>query len=278
MPYVATLGSLFNMLLEIITLALDAQPWITLHWPELVKLPFRFRWNIVEGVAANVKDTSWCSQLAPRLSKDGTTQYLDAIAACDPRIVIHRKEFWQGKTSMMNEPIRFMHEPCLLLQMDADELWTAAQLIEMREMFIQNPDKHQALFWCDYRVGRNIRITSRNSYGNNSGYEWLRAWRWSPGMFFASHEPPNMAGCPMMTLTHADTEKRGLVFRHESYSTRAQVTFKVSFYGSSNNPKGHLYRDAVEGWERLQRNRKWPVNELKEFLPWCGDGVTVDQI
>lgn len=266
------------MTLEIITIVLDGQPWITRHWPELEKLPFRWRWNIVEGVAENVKDTSWCSPMKPRLSQDGTTEYLTSLAACDPRVILHRKELWHGKTSMMNAPLQFMYEPCLLLQMDSDELWTAEQLIEMRQMFIDNPDKHQALFWCDYRVGPRLRITSRNGYGNHKAYEWLRAWRWKPGMTFASHEPPNLAGCPMMTLTHADTEARGLVFRHEAYSTRAQLEFKEKFYGSSNNPKGSLYRDAVVGWEKLQRNREWPLPDLSAYLFWVGDGVTVDQI
>jgi len=266
------------MNLEILTIVLDGMPFIAHHWRELEKLPFRFRWNIVQGVALNVNCTSWCNQIPPRLGLDGTPQYLASLAASDPRVILHTKEQWQGKLAMVNEPIRFMYEPCLLLQMDADEMWTAEQLIAMRQMFLDHPDKHQALFWCDYKVGPDLCITSRNTYGNNSGYEWLRAWRWKPGMSFASHEPPNLAGCPMMTLTHADTEERGLVFRHEAYSTKAQLAFKETYYGGANNPKGHLYRDAVAGWERLQRNRKWPVNELKEFLPWVGDGVTVDRI
>lgn len=266
------------MTLEIITIVLDGQPWITRHWAELEKLPFRWRWHVVQGVALNVNCTSWCNQLPPRLGLDGTPQYLESLAASDPRVILYKKEQWQGKVAMMNEPIRFMFEPCLLLQMDSDELWTAEQLIQMREMFIANPDKHQALFWCDYMVGPRLRITSRDTYGNHRAYEWLRAWRWKPGMHFASHEPPNMAGCPTHTLLHADTEKRGLVFRHEAYSTEAQLAFKESYYGSPSNPKGHLYRDAVAGWRRLQRNRKWPVPELKEFLPWVGDGVIVDQV
>lgn len=265
------------MKIVFLTICLDAMPWLTRHWPEFEKLPFDWQWVISEGVAAPTACTKWCSPMLPRLSSDGTTQYLDSLAAYDSRVILHRKELWQGKLAMVNEPLRYMHEPCLLVQVDSDELWTAEQLVKLRQMFMDNPDKTCAYFNCDYRVGPNVRITSCNGYGNNNAYEWHRAWRWQRGMVFASHEPPVLANFNPKPFTHTETEAAGLVFRHEAYSTEKQVAFKETYYGSLNNPKGHLYRDAVSKWRALQLNVKWPV-DLKQYLLWVGDSVVADQI
>jgi len=265
------------MKLVFLTIVLDGMPWVTRHWPEFERLDFDWQWHVVEGAAANTACTSWCAPIAPRLSNDGTTQYLDALASYDHRVILHRKELWQGKLDMVNAPLRIMHEPCLLVQVDSDELWTAEQLTRLRQMFMDHPDRNCAHFHCDYRVGPNVHITSRNGFGNNDAYEWKRAWRWTPGMLFASHEPPAFAQLVEHPFTHGETEAAGLVFRHEAYSTLKQVAFKQTFYGSPNNKKGHLYANAIEGWQRLQRNRTWPV-DLEKFMPWVGSGVVADKI
>lgn len=265
------------MRLVFLTICLDAMPWITRHWPEFEKLPFDWQWQISEGVAANVACTKWCAPTLPRLSNDGTTQYLNALAAYDPRVVVHRKEQWQGKLAMVNEPLRYMHEPCLLVQVDSDELWTCEQLMKLRQMFIENPEKNCAYFDCDYRVGPNVHITSTAGFGNNRAYEWHRAWRWHRGLQFQTHEPPVLGNFKCAAFDQGQTSRAGLVFRHEAYSTEKQVAFKEKFYGSNVNSKGHLYRDAVSKWRALQLNVKWPV-ELNKFMPWVGSGVVADQI
>lgn len=264
------------MNLEIFTICLDAQPWITFHYPQFERLPFDWRWHVIEGVASNAHCTHWCAEMAPRLSNDGTTEYLDSIAAYDPRVIIHRKEMWHGKISMVNEPLRYMHAPALLLECDADEIWTTEQIIKLREMFMNDPTKNTAQFYCDYRVGRGISITSVNKYGNNSG-EWKRAWRFTPGMRFKNHEPPSFENHNEHLFTREQTKAAGLVFRHEAYSTEKQVAWKEQFYGSENNPCGKLYHGAVKRWRALQRTNQSVIPELKRYLPWCGEGVTAER-
>ena len=271
------------MKLVVFTLVLDGMPWIADFWPELRKLDFQWEWRVVEGVAAPQGCTSWCERIAPRLSDDGTTGYLDSIASFDPRIKLFRRELWHGKAAMCNAALGRMAEPALLLQADSDELWTAAQLTELRRLFITNPKKNAAYFWCDYRLGPNVRITSRDTYGNNSSYEWLRAWRWEPWMSFKTHEPPVLCDhdgkpIPLNAFSHAETEKSGLVFRHESWSTRKQVEFKSRYYGSaSNKDHGADYKDAVTKWEAFQRNTTWPT-KVKNWLPWMDERTEADVI
>jgi hypothetical protein len=271
------------MKLVVLTIVLDGMPWITRFWPELEKLSFDWQWHVVEGVAAPDACTSWCREQVPRLSEDGTTGYLDSIASFDPRVILHQKELWHGKVAMVNEPLSRMTESCLLLQADSDELWTAEQLTKLRKMFLAEPNKNAAYFRCRYRVGRGIEIVGHECYGNQSSYEWLRAWRWEQWMKFKSHEPPVLANLdgspvPVNAFLHKETEETGLVFRHEAWSTEAQVRFKCDYYGSpASKEHGKDYEKGLEGWRKLQANRNWPVQELAEFLPWVGKGVKANQ-
>lgn len=260
------------------TLALDAMPFLPLIYSELRKLKFNWSWWVLEGMAAAQNDTKWCKSLAPRLSTDGTTGYLKGLTEFDKRVHYVPRELWPGgKVQMCNYPLKQLHEPKLLWQMDADEIWTADQITVMRNLFIRHKAKNTARFRCRYFVGPDIVITSREGFGNNSAYEWHRVWKVEPGMRFVSHEPPKMGGMTEIPFTQEETEKEGLVFDHFSFATLAQVEFKASFYGSSNNEKGALYSNLPERWQRLQRNEQWPA-ELKEWMPFVGNAVTAARV
>lgn len=255
-----------------LTIVLDGLPWITAHYPMMRSLPFEWEWHVVEGVAANEKCTSWCKQIPPRLSQDGTTQYLNSLKF-DNRVKVYQKQLWHGKLEMVNTPLKAMSDPGLLWQVDSDEIWTAAQVGTMRRMFMQCRDRTEANFFCRYFVGPDIITVGRNCYGNNSDYEWKRVWRYKPGMTFKSHEPPRFGTDKPVPFTHAETCAAGLVFDHFAYSTEATVAFKQIYYGRE---KG-LYENAVANWKRLQQNKTWPV-KLKRFLPWVDEKVEATRI
>src|SRR5882672_1882183 len=229
------------MKITIVTIALDAMPFVTLHYPEFRKLKSDWEWLVAEGVAAPVLDTSWVSKMAPRLSQDGTTEYLDSVRAFDSRVHVFRRSEWPGKAAMFNRILETIYEPTILLQVDSDECWTAEQIEALVAMFQRDRSKNSAYFYCRYFVGRDLVIATRNGFGNHTEYEWLRAWRFVPGMRFERHEPPVIDGLTLNPFTHAETESEGIVFDHFAYATEAQVRFKQEYYGSHNNPKGHLY-------------------------------------
>lgn len=262
------------------TLALDAQPFISWIYPELKKLEYEWNWWIMEGVAQPTACTKWCSPQAPRLSIDGTHGYLRELARFDHRVHHVPKELWPGgKVQMCNYPLRHCHEPKLLWQIDADEIWTAEQMTAMRNLFIRHKAKNCAYFRCNYFVGPNVVITSREGFGNNSAYEWHRVWKWEPGMLFETHEPPKLTNFSPIPFTHDETEKEGLVFDHFAFATESQVAWKKEFYGSPNNKDaGHLYKDLEKGWASLQRNTQWPVQQLNRFMPFVGANVTADKV
>lgn len=271
------------------TIVLNGQPFMPHHFEVLRQLPFKWHWHIVEGVAELNHDTGWSRAAGGRipsslhsngLSVDGTTEYLDALQREFPdHITIHRApvgRFWDGKREMVNAPLASIRDECLLWQIDADELWTVSQIIRARQLFLSHPDRSSAYFFCHYFVGPDRVINSRDTYGNNSSYEWLRVWRYLPGDRWAAHEPPRLLRSvpgqdpadvgALNPFTHAETESFGLVFQHYAYATKAQVQFKQDYYG---------YAGAVTRWEQLQAASGFPVR-LADYFPWVKDAATVD--
>ncbi|OKH55464.1 glycosyl transferase family 1 [Calothrix sp. HK-06] len=271
------------------TIVLNGQPFIRYHIDILRQLPCKWHWHIVEGVAELNHDTAWSVQLGGSVndeihhngrSNDGTTEYLDELARQYPdNITIYRKPegmFWDGKREMVNAPLTNIQEECLLWQIDVDELWTDEQICNARQMFISNPDKTAAFYWCWYFVGEKLVISTRNCYAQNPQQEWLRTWKFKPGAFWAAHEPPVLVeALPDGQLKnvaaenpflHDETEELGLVFQHFAYLTPEQLKFKEQYYG---------YKNAVSQWKALQEQTKFPVF-LLEYFSWVGDGTQVD--
>lgn len=247
------------------TIVLDGMPYITWHLPMMNRLSLDWEWHVVEGVAKPTHCTKWCKPIEPRLSKDGTSEYLSEIAS-HSRVRVHKRELWDGKLEMVNVPMASLKEKTLVMQIDSDELWTAGQIETIHQLFATRSN-NSALFTCRYFVGHDIAVTGRGGYGNRSG-EWMRAFIVEPGMRFSSHEPPRIAGMPLNPIMPNVTESFGLVFDHYAYATRKSVEFKERYYG---------YENASRSWDKLQLNRIWPA-KLKHFFPWVKDESVVEKL
>lgn len=272
------------------TIVLNGEPFIRRHIDVFSRLPFKWRWHIIEGVADLKHDTSWSVRLGGKitdklhrngLSNDGTTEYLDELARRFPEnIIVYRKpsgRFWDGKLEMVNAPLVNINEPCLLWQVDVDEYWTPEQICTAHSMFEDRPEKSAAYYFCNFFVGPELIITTRNTYGNHTDYEWLRTWRYNPGDRWTTHEPPRLcrrdkAGewtdlAKINPFMHPETESNGLVFNHYAYVTEQQLLFKEIYYG---------YANALSSWRSLQAAKNFPVR-LKDYFPWVKDEALVDR-
>lgn len=253
--------------LRIFTIVLDGMPFLPWHLNVFNRLKIDWQWLIVEGAAENSGSTSWCQRQQPRLSRDGTTEFLAGLKS-HPRIKVWQRQWWAGgKDVMVQTALDSITEKCVLMQIDADEIWESDQLATIVDAF-EDAQVGAMRFDCLYHVGPNIRTTGVNSYGANKG-EWLRAWRFRPGMKMR-HEPPTLHGNEgLVTIENFDTLLLGLRFTHFAYCFEEQVRFKEQFYG---------YKNAVEHWQRLQRHPgPWPV-KLKDYLPWVDADATADLI
>jgi len=214
----------------------------------------------------NTHCTSWCNAQEPSLSKDGTSEFLDMLKT-HPRVTVIRKEMWDGKVEQCNACLELIKEPCVLIQMDADELWRPDNIEKTVQFFEDEKSLRAMVVPCRYFLGVNIVSVRDNSYGNNPG-EWLRVWRFTPGDKFERHEPPQLkqaANGRIMDLRWMGFEQA--MFDHYSWWSINQVAYKEEFYG---------YRDACHNWLALQANTSWPVLRLKNFLPWVDDRAAAD--
>lgn len=279
------------------TIVLNGQPFIHYHINVFKQLSFKWHWHIVEGVADFKHDTSWCAMKGGRitdelhhngLSNDGTTEYLRKLVQQYPKnVTVYHKgksegssvsPFWDGKIAMVNAPLKNIEEECLLWEIDVDELWIAEQICIARDMFISHPEHMAAYYLCHFFVGRSLIITTINTYGNHTEYEWLRTWRFKPGYRWAAHEPPilcrllnggreqNVAAD--MPFRYDETRVRGLIFQHYAYVIKKQLAFKEIYYG---------YKGAIEQWLHLQRCNTFPIF-LRDYFSWVGDGAQVNTV
>jgi hypothetical protein len=278
-----------NLKIHFFTLVLNGMPFIEKHIDTFSKISFDWHWHIIEGVAALKNDTAWSIPNGGRiencfhkngLSNDDTTEYLDLLKEQYPgRITVYRKprgDFWNGKIEMVNAPLSSITEESLLWEIDVDEFWTPTQINAVHQLFTNNPNKFSAFYWCNYFVGPNIVISTRNGYANNPAFEWERTWRYLPHFRWVSHEPPTLAEKTYSgevravrnrgMFTHEETEKEGLVFRHFAYVLESQLQFKQTYYG---------YKGAVDNWKRLQNNTAYPI-KLSTYLDWVSDNTMVD--
>ena len=277
--------------LLVLTLVLNGMPFLTRHYGVLRETKLRFEWHVVEGLAIGRADASrpYSSRPLPfhkdGLSIDGTTEYLDNLAETDDRVIVTRncrtdgilRCAWTDKIAMCNEALRRMtsgKKEQMILQVDADELWSATQILAAYDVLMQQSEVRCAFFHCHFLVGPNLATATPGGYGHSNGYEWLRAWKASPGhVLFTSHAPPtlihrNAGGWETLgrCLDHATTARAGAVFTHYAYVTKTQVAFKEAFYG---------YSGAISGWTRLQ-TAPLPAN-LSDFLPWAFKNTLVDR-
>lgn len=272
------------------TIVLNGKPFIDYHIEVFKNLPFQWHWHIIEGVADLKHDTAWTLQFGGQiteeihcdgLSNDGTTEYLEELIKQYPNnITIYRQpngRFWDGKKEMVNAPLTNINEECLLWQIDVDELWTLEQLYTARHLFIENPHKTAAFYWCWYFVGKDLVVSSRNCYSQNPQQEWLRTWRYKPGYFWIAHSPPVLAKptsegkwenvATINPFSHQETEEQGLLFQHFAYVTPQQLQFKEKYYG---------YKNAYLQWQALQKQTKFPLR-LRQYFPWVKDLTTINK-
>jgi hypothetical protein len=257
-----------------ISICLDGAKFLPIQLATFNQLKIPWKWIIIEGTAAPVGCTSWVAEMPPRLSNDGSTEWLTEARRYHPNVIHMARPSWQGKLEMFNYAMSIVHDQqsrikaeCpIVFECDLDELWKPEQLTKVWELFLNCPAYNRMQFNCQYHLGPNVVVTSDDTYGNHHAYEWYRAWRYHPRFQFLRHEAPEVNGPAGKTFDWAMTQKMGLRFIHQAYFYESQAEWKEKYY---------KYHGALEQWRALQANKEWPT-KAKDFLRWITDETTVD--
>jgi hypothetical protein len=252
-------------MLTIVTIVLDGMPFIQHHLPIFQSLEIPWEWKIAEGTAGNTGSTQWCRAQHPRLSVDGTTEYLNSIH--DPRVQIFRSTHWPNKDVMINSLLSKIKEPCVLLEVDADEVHTPENIEKIHSLFTNNEFLGVIRMPCRYFVGPDLICVGENCWSNRFS-EWERAWRYKPGDIFIRHEPPTFSIQHGRSMSREESKLHGLTFDHFAYATEQQALYKEIFYG---------YYGLAANWRRLQAHQEFPVS-LDKFFPFAHPSPMVERI
>ena len=295
--------------LKILTIVLNGMPFIQRHLPTFEQLSpeIDWEWHVVEGVALGRADSS--RPYSTRSiedshreyrSKDGTSEYLDYVESLpNSRVVLYRKpqgQAWKDKLEMINTVVHNFTRPGLLIQIDSDEIWNVGMIRNAIEIFHHNPNRKCAYFHSHFFVTPSLTTSTVDGYGHQNRYEWLRMWRFEPGMHFISHAPPTLVERRASSwnvlnnikqdgtntiiptnsksrpcFTHGETAAEGIAFTHFAYVNLEQVKFKSKFYGHSDT--------ATESWINLVRNTNSTTTvRLNKYLPWISDDTVATSI
>lgn len=252
-------------MLTIFTIVLNGEPFISKKLEIFNKLKIPWQWRIVEGVSNPKNCTRWCKQVPDKWHKnfvsiDGTHEYLQNLKHEKVKVYFQNSPF-DGKIEMIRRALEGV-ESGVVMEQDADEMWTEKQMEDVYNLLIDRTPGVAAQFFCNYYIGKKI-VVSRSCFGAYP-YEWYRAWKWGEGIEFVSHEPPILNHQPIR-IPRGITEEMGLVFDHFAYSTPEQIKFKEDFYG---------YAGLEKSWEELQKTHG-PVR-LNRYFNFVQDRAVVD--
>lgn len=274
----------------IYTIVANGWPFITYHLKIFKEANFYFQWHIIEGIAAgraNSKkpystDKFDDSIMYQGISNDGTSIYINKLKEENPlEVFIHRTlygQMWKDKITML----KVLHQvefPCVMIEIDVDEIWNTKQLEKIYELFTKpNNNKRCMYFHCHYFITPfHVTITPDLPTHQNL-YEWIRAWKYNKGDIWTLHAPPHIhhlvSGSDKWIdvfgykcFRHFETENNGLVFTHYSYTEESVMKFKEQFYGRPG---------LVEKWKFVSSYKGPYPFEVSQYFSWLANGTYID--
>lgn len=251
------------------TLVWNGMPFIKHHLSIFEKLPFNWHWHIIEGPACHGQDSgskyheSRGGFIPEDVKDDGTLAYLKELSN-HSKVTVYSRQDWKGKVDMANAPLKNINAPCVLWQVDSDELYSVDLLEKAYRIFMLRPDKNIGILSFFQFVGPNKYVIRLSHYEKSldtwGTHDYPRLWRYEPGLKWVSHAPP------AMSIKEPKAFKVDVSFYHYSYVYEQQIRFKGSYYG---------YKDFLSKWNDLQKTSG--EVKLGEFFPWLkGSQVTAD--
>ena len=237
------------------TIVYNGMPFIEYHLDKFKDLPFPWHWYIIEGLAQISGDKGAEGHQArgghtpikaeSHLSSDGTSEYLDKLSAM-PNVTVYRNNgIWPSKLSMINTPLSKINYKCILWQIDVDEFYPRASMIELYNMFVTNSTKTAVIIPFTAFIGKTKYVVHNGTGWGSQCFP--RLWKYRPGYKWTSHAPPVLRDAKGRNLSGLNPlggeETKHLGFYHYSYVHPTQIEFKEEYYG---------YKGLFDGWMKMQ--------------------------
>jgi hypothetical protein len=278
------------------SLVLNEMEWLPKLYEQHKAWPNLTKWIFVESADRVYASTSPHMVTVEGLSVDGTSQFLQDLAFCDPRVVYvpygfsHHTDPAQGKCDSRTQYLRCLEDvkPDYFFVLDGDEFYThSAQKQILNHMAIC---RGHTAFCFKHRHPWHPPSVMQDPlfrYEVEGGF-WdiplCRGWLWSSGLLYnKNHNTPQDTGgklldrrikrfdqqsgtpyCVHMAFTASVATRHA---KHQYYANRGEATdSKRSWYVES--------RACYETWkpgDRLPRNAK--VSFYNGDIPECFDDI-----
>ncbi|HYE70429.1 MAG TPA: glycosyltransferase [Aquabacterium sp.] len=275
------------------TLALNEMEWL----PKLVEQhrswPGLAAWVFVEAADAAYARANPDLVSNAGLSVDGTTEFLEQLAAENP-LVKHIKYGTshgfdgapeKGKCGARQAYLDVAEQvqPKYVVSIDADEFYTHADQRRLVEVMDAHPD-HDAFIFNRREIWRpplcaSMALMSYEVIGGFWGIPCCHWWRWRAGMNHrACHNTPSDAeGTPLneRLLDTREQQAAGIDMPemiHFGFAATARFRLAKNAYyaqrGEVRDPKRRWYVESRGAWARWHAGKKLPRNA--EVVPYAG--------
>jgi hypothetical protein len=260
------------------TIVLNGEPFIRYHLDVFKKLPFRWHWHVIEGAAALVHDTAWSVAAGGRLedashasglSTDGTTGYLDAVAAADPDLVsLYRPppgSLWNGKREMVSAPLPNIRESASCGRSTRTSCGRPTRSAQCADCSSSSPTERPRTTGAI--AAPEAVLATRHNYAADPDLEWLRvAFPAGRPLDFSRAASSRSSSalwcdraCQETPLQARRDRGAGAVFQHFAYATEER----------SGSKRATTATVVLEGWRRLQNAVKAVDGPVRpDFFPW----------
>lgn len=264
------------MKLCLCTLVLNEIQWLQRLYDQHKDWNGVCKWVFVESADRIFADTNPHLVSSEGLSTDGTTEFLEELAAKDPRIIHIKHGFSsnhdpaQGKCEPRNRYLREIDkdQPNFFIVVDADEFYPYQCQKEINQILRRKPNwafcfKHREIWFPPCFSSLEYNLFSWEVTGGFWDIPYCRVWKWFPNLSYVNHNTPSFAEGRQsldQRMNRFDRNEGSPYFIHMGFASKLE----------NRAAKNRYYE--VRG-EAVDRRRSWYCESRKAFETWTPETI-----
>lgn len=278
------------MKLAICTLVLNEMEWLPKLYEQHKNWPNVEQWVFVESADRVYADTNPDMVSSSGLSVDGTTEFLEQLAASDSRVVHIKHGFCsnedkaQNKCEARNRYLRAMDtlRPNYFIVLDADEFYSHEHQADVTHLLPRKLGngfvfRHRDIWYPPCLQENNFKLMQFEVCGGFWDIIYCRMWRWYDGLQYLNHNTPSLGSTPLdKKLNRMETGDFPYMVHMGFASQLKNRAAKNRYYearGESVDAKRSWYCDSRRCFETWTPEMQLPRNARVQFytgaVPEC---------